>query len=287
MNRKQKLIAAAALAAVAATWAIPAQAGRTLNAVKSRGMVVCGVNTAAPGFSGADSRGHWKGLDVDICRAVAAAVLKDANKVKFVPLSSEQRFTALQSGQIDILARNTTWSMSRDASQGSVFVAMDYLDGQGFMVPKKYKIHSAKQLNGATICVQTGTSSEKNLADFARANNIKYKPVVFSTTEATQGAFISGRCQAYTTDRSDLAGARLRAKNPNDYVILPETISKEPLGMAIRRGDDDWFQIVRWSFYTMVEAEELGITQKTRILSAPARIRMSAAFLGLKRISGA
>ena len=262
MNRKQKLIAAAALAAVAATWAIPAQAGRTLNAVKSRGMVVCGVNTAAPGFSGADSRVHWKGLDVDICRAVAAAVLKDANKVKFVPLSSEQRFTALQSGQIDILARNTTWSMSRDASQGSVFVAMDYLDGQGFMVPKKYKIHSAKQLNGATICVQTGTSSEKNLADFARANNIKYKPVVFSTTEATQGAFISGRCQAYTTDRSDLAGARLRAKNPNDYVILPETISKEPLGMAIRRGDDDWFQIVRWSFYTMVEAEELGITQK-------------------------
>ncbi len=238
MNRKQKLIAAAALAAVAATWAIPAQAGRTLNAVKSRGMVVCGVNTAAPGFSGADSRGHWKGLDVDICRAVAAA------------------------GQIDILARNTTWSMSRDASQGSVFVAMDYLDGQGFMVPKKYKIHSAKQLNGATICVQTGTSSEKNLADFARANNIKYKPVVFSTTEAPQGAFISGRCQAYTTDRSDLAGARLRAKNPNDYVILPETISKEPLGMAIRRGDDDWFQIVRWSFYTMVEAEELGITQK-------------------------
>ncbi len=205
MNRKQKLIAAAALAAVAATWAIPAQAGRTLNAVKSRGMVVCGVNTAAPGFSGADSRGHWKGLDVDICRAVAAAVLKDANKVKFVPLSSEQRFTALQSGQIDILARNTTWSMSRDASQGSVFVAMDYLDGQGFMVPKKYKIHSAKQLNGATICVQTGTSSEKNLADFARANNIKYKPVVFSTTEATQGAFISGRCQAYTrTARTSL-----------------------------------------------------------------------------------
>ena len=256
------MLAAAALAADAATWAIPAQAGRTLNAVKSRGMVVCGVNTPSRGFSGADSRGHWKGLDVDICRAVAAAVLKDANKVKFVPLSSEQRFTALQSGQIDILASNTTWSMSRDASQGSVFVAMDYLDGQGFMVPKKYKIHSAKQLNGATICVQTGTSSEKNLADFARANNIKYKPVVFSTTEATQGAFISGRCQAYTTDRSDLAGARLRAKNQNDYVNLPETNSKEPLGMEIRRGDDDWFQIVRWSFYTMVEAEELGITQK-------------------------
>lgn len=261
MKFYQKALAALAVAATAAAWSVPAQAGRTLNAVKSRGSVVCGVNTAAPGFSNADSKGNWTGLDVDICRAVAAAVLGDAKKVKFVPLASEQRFTALQSGQIDVLARNTTWSMSRDASQGSVFVAVDYIDGQGFMVPKKYKIDSAKKLNGATICVQTGTSSEKNLADFARANNIKYKPVVFSTTEATQGAFISGRCQAYTTDRSDLAGARLRAKNPNDYVILPDTISKEPLAMAVRRGDDEWFQIVRWSFYTMLEAEELGITK--------------------------
>lgn len=261
MKFYQKALAALAVAATAAAWSVPAQAGRTLNAVKSRGSVVCGVNTAAPGFSNADSKGNWAGLDVDICRAVAAAVLGDAKKVKFVPLASEQRFTALQSGQIDVLARNTTWSMSRDASQGSVFVAVDYIDGQGFMVPKKYKIDSAKKLNGATICVQTGTSSEKNLADFARANNIKYKPVVFSTTEATQGAFISGRCQAYTTDRSDLAGARLRAKNPNDYVILPDTISKEPLAMAVRRGDDEWFQIVRWSFYTMLEAEELGITK--------------------------
>ncbi len=261
MKLYQKALVALAVAATAAAWSVPAQAGRTLNAVKSRGSVVCGVNTAAPGFSNADSKGNWTGLDVDICRSVAAAVLGDAKKVKFVPLASEQRFTALQSGQIDVLARNTTWSMSRDASQGSVFVAVDYIDGQGFMVPKKYKIDSAKKLNGATICVQTGTSSEKNLADFARANNIKYKPVVFSTTEATQGAFISGRCQAYTTDRSDLAGARLRAKNPHDYVILPDTISKEPLAMAVRRGDDEWFQIVRWSFYTMLEAEELGITK--------------------------
>lgn len=261
MKFNQKALTVLVMAAAAAAWSVPAQACKTLNAVKSRGSVVCGVNTAAPGFSNADSKGNWTGLDVDICRSVAAAVLGDAKKVKFVPLASEQRFTALQSGQIDILARNTTWSMSRDAAQGSVFVAIDYIDGQGFMVPKKYKIDSAKKLNGATICVQTGTSSEKNLADFARANNIKYKPVVFSTTEATQGAFISGRCQAYTTDRSDLAGARLRAKNPNDYVILPDTISKEPLAMAVRRGDDDWFQIVRWSFYTMLEAEELGITK--------------------------
>ena len=260
MKVKQWILPAC-LAAVAVALSAPAHAGKTFDAVKSRGTLVCGVNTAAPGFSNADSKGNWTGLDVDVCRAVAAAVLGDANKVKFVPLASEQRFTALQSGQIDILARNTTWSMTRDASQGSVFVAINYVDGQGFMVPKKYKIQSAKQLNGATICVQTGTSSEKNLADFARANKIKYKPVVFSTTEATQGAFISGRCQAYTTDRSDLAGARLRAKNPDDFVILPDTISKEPLAMAIRRGDDDWLQVVRWSFYAMLEAEELGLTK--------------------------
>ena len=257
----KQMILPACLVAVAASLSAPAYAGQTFDTVKSRGTLICGVNTAAPGFSNADSKGNWTGLDVDVCRAVAAAVLGDAKKVKFVPLASEQRFTALQSGQIDILARNTTWSMTRDASQGAVFVAINYIDGQGFMVPKKYKIQSAKQLNGATICVQTGTSSEKNLADYARANKIKYKPVVFSTTEATQGAFISGRCQAYTTDRSDLAGARLRAKNPDDFMILPDTISKEPLAMAIRRGDDDWLQVVRWSFYTMLEAEELGITK--------------------------
>lgn len=260
MRKGEKLLLAAVATAAVAAWSVPAQAGKTLDAVKSRGIVSCGVNTAAPGFSGTDSKGRWQGLDVDVCRAVAAAVLKDANKVKFVPLSSEQRFTALQSGKIDVLARNTTWSLSRDAGQGVEFVAVNYIDGQGFMVRKKYKITSAKKLNGATICVQTGTSSEKNLADFARVNGIRYKPVMFDTTEATQGAFVSGRCQAYTTDRSDLAGARLRAKNPADYDILPETISKEPLAMAVRRGDDEWFQIVRWSFYTMLEAEELGVS---------------------------
>ncbi len=237
------------------------QAGPVLDAVKARGQVVCGVNTAAPGFAGADSKGEWKGLDVDVCRAVAAAVLGDSTKTKFVPLSSPQRFTALQSGEIDLLVRNTTWTLTRDASMGAVFAAVSYYDGQGFMVPKKLGVKSAKQLNGATVCLQSGTSSVQALADYFAANNMKYKPVMFDTTEATQSAFISGRCQVYTTDMSDLAGARTRARNPQDFVILPETISKEPLGPAVRRGDDEWFQIVRWSFYTMVEAEESGITR--------------------------
>lgn len=248
--------AALVLTAAAAT----VQAGPVLDAVKARGEVICGVNTAAPGFSAVDSQGNWSGLDVDTCRAVAAAVLGDAKKVKVVPLSSPQRFTALQSGEIDMLSRNTTWTMTRDASLGAVFAAINYYDGQGFMVPKKLKVRSAKQLNGATVCLQAGTSSVQALADYFAGNGMKYKPVMFDTTEATQNAFLSGRCQVYTTDMSDLAGARTRARNPQDFVILPETISKEPLGPSVRRGDDEWFQIVRWSFYAMLEAEEAGLT---------------------------
>lgn len=257
---KKRLLSMAALLAVSAI-ATPALAGVTLDAVKKRGHVLCGVNTSAPGFSSADSQGNWHGLDVNICRSVAAAVLGDADKVKFVPLSSPQRFTALQAGEIDILARNTTWTMTRDASQGSVFVAVSYYDGQGFIVPKEYGIKSAKELDGATICVQSGTSSEKTLADYFNSHKMSYKTVVFDTTEATQSAFLSGRCQVYTTDMSDLAGMRTLASNPQQYEILPEVISKEPLGPAVRRGDDEWFQIVRWSFDTMIEAEELGITK--------------------------
>jgi general amino acid ABC transporter, periplasmic binding protein len=192
---------------------------------------------------------------------VAAAVLGDADKVKYVPLSSPQRFTALQSGEIDVLARNTTWTMTRDASQGSVFVAVSYYDGQGFIVPKEFGIKTAKELDGATVCVQSGTSSEKTLADYFNSHKMSYKTVVFDTTEATQSAFLSGRCQVYTTDMSDLAGMRTLAQDPSKYEILSEVISKEPLGPAVRRGDDEWFQIVRWSFNTMVEAEELGITK--------------------------
>jgi general L-amino acid transport system substrate-binding protein len=252
------------LALACALSAVPgaAMAGKTLDGVRQRQQVVCGVNTSAPGFSAADSQGRWHGLDVDLCRAVAAAVLGDAGKVRFVPLNSQQRFAALQSGEIDILSRNTTWSLTRDASLGIVFTGgINYFDGQGFMVPKKLKVDSAKKLGGATVCVQAGTTSEKNVAEYFAANNVKYKSVVFDTAEAIQAAFFSGRCQAYTTDMSDLAGARTHAPNPGDYVVLPEVISKEPLGAAVRRGDDEWLQIVRWSFYAMLEAEELGISR--------------------------
>ncbi len=249
------------LAVIGAAVAAPAFAGKTLDAVKSRGQVVCGVNTSAPGFSAADSQGRWTGLDVDFCRGVAAAVLGDAAKVKFVPLNSQQRFAALQAGEIDVLSRNTTWTLTRDASLGIVFTNINYYDGQGFMVPKKLNIDSAKKLGGATVCVQAGTTSEKNVADFFAASKMKYKTVVFDTAEAITGAFFAGRCQVYTTDMSDLAGARTKAPKPDDYTILPMVISKEPLGPSVRRGDDEWFQIVRWTSFVMLDAEENGVTQ--------------------------
>ncbi len=249
------------LALAGTALSLPAQAGKTLDAVKARGQVSCGVNTSAPGFSAADSQGKWTGLDVDFCRAVAAAVLGDANKVKFVPLNSQQRFASLQSGEIDVLARNSTWTLSRDASLGVVFTGINYYDGQGFMVPKKLNIDNAKKLNNATVCVQAGTTSEKNVADYFAANGMKYKTVVFETAEAIQSAFFSGRCQVYTTDMSDLAGARTKSPKPADYAILPQVISKEPLGPSVRRGDDEWFQIVRWTFNAMLDAEENGLTQ--------------------------
>jgi general L-amino acid transport system substrate-binding protein len=260
-NPKTSRTTALALLAAGLLAPASARAGKTLDAVRQRGEVVCGVNTSAPGFSAADSQGRWQGLDVDVCRAVAAAVLRDAAKVRFVPLNSQQRFAALQAGEIDILSRNTTWTLTRDASLGIVFTGIDYYDGQGFMVPKKLKIDSAKKLGGATVCVQAGTTSEKNVADFFQANGLKYKSVVFDTAEAITSAFFSGRCQAYTTDMSDLAGARTKVANPNDYVILPEVVSKEPLGPSVRRGDDEWFQIVRWTVFGMLEAEENGVGQ--------------------------
>lgn len=258
--KNAKLLAAMAVVA-AGTITLPAMAGTTLDAVKKRDYLVCGVNTSAPGFGGADSQGNWEGLDVNICRSVAAAVLGDAKKVKFIPLTSSQRFTALQSGEIDVLARNTTWTMTRDTTQGAMFVGTSYYDGQGFIVPQEYGIKSIKELDGASICIQSGTSTEKTLADYFRTNNLKYKAVVFDAAEAIQGAFLSGRCQAYTTDQSDLAGMLTHAQNPEKYEILPEVISKEPLGPVVRQGDDQWFQIVRWTLAAMVEAEELGITQ--------------------------
>jgi general L-amino acid transport system substrate-binding protein len=251
----------AALAALAFI-STPALAGKTLDAVKAKGQIACGVSTGVIGFSAADSQGLWKGIDVDVCKALAAAVLGDANKVRWVPLSSQQRFTALQSGEVDILSRNTTWSLTRDAALGLHFTAVTYYDGQGFMVAKKLKVTSAKQLKNAEICVQSGTTTEKNLSDYFRAQGIKVKPVVFDKFEASIKAFFSGRCQAYTTDASALAFIRSKeAPSPDDYVVLPEIISKEPLGPAVRRGDDEWFAIVKWTINALIEAEELGITQ--------------------------
>ncbi len=254
--------AAAALALAAAFAAAPAQAGKTLDAVKQRGSLNCGVTTGVAGFSAPDSQGHWSGLDVDTCRAVAAAVLGDGGKVNFVPLNSQQRFASLQAGEIDVLARNTTWTLTRDASLGFHFTAVTYYDGQGFLVPKKLKVTSPKQLKGAEICTQSGTTNEKNVADYFRAQGVKVKTVVFEGFEAAFKAFFAGRCQAFTTDASALAGLRNKeAKNPDDYVVLPELISKEPLGPLVRRGDDEWFAIVKWTVFALVEAEEFGVTQ--------------------------
>lgn len=257
-----KLFCAAAVLAAVGTLAAPAaQAGPTLDAVKARGEVICGVNTSLYGFSTPDEKGRWTGLDVDVCRAVAAAVLGDANKARFVPLSAQQRFTALQSGEIDILPRNTTWTLTRDTANGLNFTAINFYDGQGFLVPKALGVKSAKELSGATICVQTGTTTELNLADFFRANNLSFKPVTIEKYEEVTQAFLAGRCDALTSDKSQLASIRANdTPNPDDYVILPETISKEPLTPSVRQGDDQWFDIVQWVQFATMEAEERGIT---------------------------
>lgn len=255
-------MSALALGAAVTLLALPAHAGKDIDAIKKRGELVCGVNTGLPGFSAADSQGKWSGMDVDVCRSVAAALLGSADKVRYVPLNPQQRFTALQSGEIDLLARNTTWTLTRDASLGLTFVGVNFYDGQGFMVPKKLNVKSAKQLKGATVCVQSGTTTELNLTDFSRANNLNLKPVVFADLAATNAAYFAGRCQVYTTDASGLASIRSKeAKDPNEHVILPELISKEPLGPAVRRGDDEFAAVVRWVGFALIEAEEYGVTQ--------------------------
>ena len=241
-----------------------AQGQSTLDAVKSKGFVQCGVNTGLAGFSQPDSKGMWKGLDVDLCRAVAAAVFGDAAKVRYTPLTAQQRFTALQSGEVDILSRNTTWTVTRDTSLGLNFAGVNFYDGQGFMVPKKLNVKSAKQLNGATVCVQPGTTTELNLADYFRANRMSFKPVVIEKLEEVLNAYFSGRCDVFTTDVSGLVSVRgSRAPKPDEHVILPEVISKEPLGPAVRHGDDRWFDVVKWSLFATIEAEELGLSSKT------------------------
>jgi general L-amino acid transport system substrate-binding protein len=235
---------------------------QTLKTVKDRDMLSCGVSPGLPGFASPDDKGVWTGLDVDVCRAIAAAVLNDPTKVKFVPLSAKDRFTALQSGEIDVLSRNTTWTLSRDASLGANFTGVTYYDGQGFMVKKSLKVNSALELNSASVCVQTGTTTELNLADYFKGNNMKYEVIAFAGEDETVKAYESGRCDVFTSDVSQLYAERLKLSNPDDHVVLPEVISKEPLGPMVRHGDDQWFDIVKWTLFAMINAEELGVTQR-------------------------
>lgn len=254
-----KKIASIMAAGMVASMSLNTLAG-TLDDVKKRGQVSCGVSTGLAGFSQKDEKGNWSGLDVDVCRAVAAAVFGDSEKVQYKPLTAKERFTALQSGEIDLLSRNTTWTHTRDTSLGLNFAGVNYYDGQGFMVSKKLGVKSAKELNGATVCIQAGTTTELNLADYFRANNMKYTAITFDTSDQTRAGFESGRCDVLTSDQSQLYAIRIGLQNPSDALVLPEVISKEPLGPVVRQGDDAWFNIVKWSMYAMVEAEFLGLT---------------------------
>jgi len=238
-----------------------ASAQATLKAVQDRGQLVCGANGTLAGFGLPDPQGNWTGFDVDFCRAIAAAIFNDPTKVKFVPLTASDRITALQSGEIDVLSRNTTWTMSRDTQLGIDFADVNYYDGQGFMVRKSLKVNSALELNDASVCVQQGTTTELNLADYFRSNNMTLKTVTFATADEAVKAYDTSRCDSYTTDSSGLYGERLRLTNPSDHIILPEIISKEPLSPAVRQGDDNWEDIVRWTHFAMVNAEELGVNQ--------------------------
>lgn len=257
---KTSLAVAVATASLGLTGA--AQAGATLDAVKSKGFVQCGISDGLPGFSYTDNKGGYSGIDVDVCRAVAAAVFGDATKVRFSPLTAKERFTALQSGEVDVLSRNTTWTSSRDAGMGLTFAGVTYYDGQGFLVNKKLGVNNASELDGASFCIQAGTTTELNLSDYFRANNMKYTPITYDKSDETVVALEAGRCDALTSDQSQLYAQRIKLANPQDYVVLPEVISKEPLGPAVRQGDAEWFNIVRWSLFAMVNAEELGLDSK-------------------------
>ena len=246
--------------AVALSLSATAHAGKTLDAVKAKGHVQCGVSTGLPGFSAADEKGQFTGLDVDVCRAVAAAIFGDADMVKYSPLTAKERFTALQSGEIDMLSRNTTWTYTRDTSLGLNFAGVNYYDGQGFLVTKNLGVKSALELNGASFCIQAGTTTELNLADYFRSNKMEYTPITFDTSDQTVKAFEAGRCDALTSDQSQLYALRIKLEDPKSAMVLPEVISKEPLGPVVRQGDDEWFNIVKWSLFAMVNAEELGVT---------------------------
>ncbi len=256
-------ILASVVAASTVMMATSAQAAEsTLAKVKAKGSLQCGVSTGLPGFSNPNSKGEWEGIDVEYCQAVAAAVLGDKTKVKYVPLTAKERFTALQSGEIDVLSRNTTWTLHRDTALGLNFVGVNYYDGQGFMVKKDLGLTSAKELDGASVCVQSGTTTELNLADYFRNEGMSYKPVVFDTAAQTSKGFDSGRCDVLTTDQSGLYALRLNLADPASAVVLPEIISKEPLGPVVRQGDDAWFNIAKWTLNAMINAEEYGISSK-------------------------
>ena len=255
------LVAMVAVLFTFTTESMAAKKSKTLKNTQKKGFVRCGVSQGLPGFSNADAAGNWTGIDVDVCRAVAAAVLGDANKVKFTPLSAKERFTALTSGEIDILSRNTTWTLSRDADIGLTFVGVNFYDGQGFMVRKSSGITSVDQFkNGISACTNIGTTTELNMRDFFNSRGISYEPVAFEKADEVVAAYDAGRCDTYTTDKSGLAAQRTKMKNPDEHIVLPETISKEPLGPVVRQGDAVWEDIVRWSLNTMIEAEEYGIT---------------------------
>ena len=258
MKSTLALLAATALLGVTAT----AQAGATLDAITQKGFIQCGVSDGLPGFGVPNAQGKMTGIDVDVCHAVAAALFGDASKVKFSQLTAKERFTALQSGEIDLISRNTTWTSSRDAGMGLVFTGVTYYDGIGFLVNNKLGVSSAKELGGATICIQAGTTTELNVSDYFRANNLKYTPITFDTADESAKGLEAGRCDVLTTDQSGLYAQRIKMAHPDEFMVLPEIISKEPLGPLVRKGDEEWFSIVKWTLFAMLNAEEMGITSQ-------------------------
>jgi general L-amino acid transport system substrate-binding protein len=283
----KKMYVIASAVAVCALVSSATFAGSNLDSVKKKGFVQCGVNTGVPGFATTDDKGNWEGLDVDVCRAVAAAVFGDASKVKYTPLTAKERFTALQSGEIDILSRNTTWTLTRDSSLGLNFAGVNYYDGQGFLVKKSLGVKSAREMDGASFCIQAGTTTELNLADYFRANKMSYTPITFDKSSETAQAFDAGRCDALTSDQSQLYALRIQLKDPSSAMVLPEVISKEPLGPVVRQGDDDWFNIVRWSLFAMLNAEEYGVnSENVDKLAATSKDPNVRRLLGLEGIKG-
>lgn len=267
--------------AVLVACSVSSAQANTLENVQQQGYVNCGVSQGLPGFSNLEKDGQWSGIDTDFCRAIAAAVFSDKSKVRFTPLSAKERFTALQSGEIDVLSRNTTWTASRDTSLGIHFAGVVYYDGQGFMVRKDLGVNSAKELDGATLCTNAGTTTELNMSDYFRTHGMQYKPVVFEKFDEVLAAYENGRCDVLSTDQSGLYAQRLRLKNANDHVILPEVISKEPLGPAVRQGDDQWFNLVKWTLFALLEAEELGITKQSVMQKKSPTNPQVRRFLGL------